>query len=256
MADIKKHYPLELHDREEDLLREYLQYEILNALFDSKYALKYTFLGGTCLRIVYNTQRFSEDLDFDNVGLAQSEFEETASIIQRYLQLRGYKVKINFKYKGAFHCNIRFPGILYDYSLSGHKEAKLLIKLDTEKQGFEYERRLVRITKFSVDTEIFATPIDLLCSQKIAAALGRKRAKGRDYYDLRYLLDRTDPDLRYLSERLDIHSKDELLSRMQSRFDEVDFNKMAKDVQSFLFVAEGIEWVRNFPAYWTKRFGK
>jgi predicted nucleotidyltransferase component of viral defense system len=34
-----------------------------------------SFIGGTAIRIVYGSQRFSEDLDFDNFGLTFEQFE-------------------------------------------------------------------------------------------------------------------------------------------------------------------------------------
>lgn len=43
-----------------------MQYKILALIFNSDFATKFAFLGGTCLRIVHQTNRFSEDLDFDN----------------------------------------------------------------------------------------------------------------------------------------------------------------------------------------------
>jgi len=66
LEEIKSFYPSPLQQRGAFLLREYLQYKILALLFDSAYANKFAFLGGTCLRIVHSNQRFSEDLDFDN----------------------------------------------------------------------------------------------------------------------------------------------------------------------------------------------
>ncbi|MEO0733514.1 MAG: nucleotidyl transferase AbiEii/AbiGii toxin family protein [Bacteroidota bacterium] len=126
LKTIQSFYPVELQREKMFLLREYLQYEILKLLFEGKYAHKYTFLGGTCLRICYGTNRFSEDLDFDNVGLTEIEFEETAALIKTGLELLGYTVAIKFTYKGAFHCHIKFPSLLYHYDLSGHKDAKLL----------------------------------------------------------------------------------------------------------------------------------
>ena len=185
------------------MLREYLQYEILKMIFESKHASAYTFLGGTCLRLAYGTERFSEDLDFDNVGLTATDFEETGRAVQKGLELLGYKTRIKFSHKDAFHCKVTFPGILYDYGLSGHKEARIFIKLDSEKQDYDYQRELVRIQKFGVDTDIFVTPPDLLVSQKIAAVLGRKRPKGRDFYDLTWLLTQGHtPDYGYLNLRL------------------------------------------------------
>lgn len=250
MEDILQEFPKTLHQKKAFALREYLQYEILKAIFESKHALKFTFLGGTCLHLVYGTERFSEDLDFDNEGLTEEEFEETGAIVKRWLELLGYQVDIRFIYKGAFHCNVRFPGLLYDYKMSGHKEAKLLIKLDTEKQHFEYDRELVRLRKFGVDTEIFAPPLHLLCSQKISAALGRKRAKGRDYYDLWWLLQRTSPNYEYLAQKLEISDAKTLNKRVSIRMAELDFDQLAADVAPFLFNEKDIEAVRQFPSFW------
>lgn len=248
--EIKRFYSEDLWDRQEFLLREYLQYEILKLIFASKHGNAYTFLGGTCLRIVYGTERFSEDLDFDNVGLTQEQFEETAISVQKGLELLGYTTNIKFTYKGAFHCKVTFPSILYNYKLSPHKEARIFIKLDTEKQHFDYEPSLVRIQKLGVDADIFATPLSLLCSQKISAVMGRKRPKGRDFYDLCWILDRELPDYGYLEQKLKVNDENGLRQLVQGQIDNFDFSELADDVSPFLFVQEDIERVRNFPRFW------
>jgi predicted nucleotidyltransferase component of viral defense system len=60
------------------MIREYLQYKILEILFDSPYSTGFCFLGGTCLRIVHGNRRFSEDLDFDNITMSEKAFGEVA----------------------------------------------------------------------------------------------------------------------------------------------------------------------------------
>ena len=250
MLQIQKEFPEFLHQEKEFLLREYIQYEILRIIFQCKYAHKYTFLGGTCLRICYGTDRFSEDLDFDNVGLDQAEFEETARIIKRQMYLLGFNMELRYAYKGAYHCNIKFPGILYNYRISGHKEAKLLIKMDTEKQHYDYERQLIKISKFGIQTEILAVPRNLLASQKIAAIMGRKRPKGRDFYDLTWLLRGTPPDYGYLQARLEVSDADGLRALVRERIAPFDFDELARDVQPFLFYLSDVELVREFPAFW------
>ena len=251
LNEIKKAYPDFLHDRGPFLLREYLQYEILKAIFESKYAMAYTFLGGTCLRLVYGTERFSEDLDFDNVGLSAADFEETGHAVQRWLELLGYQTSIKFSHKDAFHCKVTFPGILYDYGLSGHKEARIFIKLDSEKQNYDYQRELVHIQKFGVDADIFVTPPGLLVSQKIAAVLGRKRPKGRDFYDLTWLLTQGhSPDYGYLDVRFGLTDPATLRSRVAQHVASFDFDQLTRDVAPFLFRAESLEMVRSFPAFW------
>jgi len=251
LDEIKKEYPEFLHERAPFLLREYLQYEILKIIFESKHASAYTFLGGTCLRLAYGTERFSEDLDFDNVGLSAADFEATGRAVQKGLELLGYTTRIKFSHKDAFHCKVTFPGILYDYGLSGHKEARIFIKLDSEKQDYDYQRELVRIQKFGVDTDIFVTPPDLLTSQKTAAVLGRKRPKGRDFYDLHWLLTQGHtPDYGYLDTRFGIAGPAELRSRVAQHIADFDFDQLARDVAPFLFRDEGVERVRSFPAFW------
>lgn len=252
MKEILRWYPEELHTKKAQMLREYLQYEILKAIFQSKYNYKYTFLGGTCLRIAYNTERFSEDLDFDNVGLEQAEFEETAEIVMRHLKLLGYEVTLSFAYKGAFHCNVRFPALLYKYELSGHKEAKLLIKLDTEKQNFDYEREIYDLNKFGVRADIRVTPLALLASQKVAAILGRKRPKGRDFYDLSFILEKTRPNYDYLYHRFQVNSPGELRTLVRDGTAAFDFAELARDVSPFLQKQEDIARVAGFREYWEK----
>ncbi|PHI21305.1 hypothetical protein CEQ90_02585 [Lewinellaceae bacterium SD302] len=250
MSEILKEYPEQLHDRQSFLLREFLQYEILRLIFNSKHGSAYTFLGGTCLRIVHGTDRFSEDLDFDNVGLSKAEFEETGEAVRKGLELLGYRTTIKFSHKDAFHCKVTFPGILYDYSLSGHKEARIFIKLDTEKQHYEYERSLVRLQKFGVSADIFATPEALLASQKIAAIMGRKRPKGRDFYDLAWLLKRTTPDYGYLKQRFEVTTPEELRKLINERIAPFDFDQLTKDVAPFLFNQESLKMVKEFPEFW------
>lgn len=236
--------------RGNDMLREYLQYEILKFIFESKYAHKYTFLGETCLRIAYDSRRFSEDLDFDNVGLTQAEFESTAQVVKRELELRGFEVTITFAYKGAFHCKVRFPRLLHIYELSLHKEATMLIKLDTEKQHYDYERRIVTIDKFGIRTDIRAVPLPLLGSQKIAAILGRKRAKGRDFYDLHYILDRSGLDYGYLRQRFGTETPAEVRRLVADHLATLDFDALARDVRPFLVDIAEVDRVRAFGEWW------
>ena len=250
LADIEPQFPEHVHAKKLFMLREYLQYEILKILFNSKYGHRYTFLGGTCLRIAYNTDRFSEDLDFDNRDLTVEEFEETMRIVKRGLELIGYETTIRNVYKGAYHCHLKLPGLPHRYGLSGHKEAKLLIKLDTEKQHYDYKPQLHELKKFGVHTDILIVPLDLLASMKIAAVMGRKRPKGRDYYDLSYILERATPEYGYLDDRFGVTDAEGLRELVNERIAPFDFGALANDVRPFLFLAEDIERVRNFPAYW------
>ena len=68
------------------ILREYLQYKILQIVFaQPQYASQLCFLGGACLRIVHGNNRFSEDIDFDNFGLSESNFQSISEEIKKEL---------------------------------------------------------------------------------------------------------------------------------------------------------------------------
>jgi len=50
-----------------NIVREYFQHVFLGELYKLSNAEKLLFKGGTALRIVYGSPRFSEDLDFTRV---------------------------------------------------------------------------------------------------------------------------------------------------------------------------------------------
>lgn len=249
LTEIRNFYPALLHNRGEFLLREYLQHKILELIFQSEYATKFSFLGDTCLRIVHNNQRFSEDLDFDNFDLSASDFDEVTIIIRNGLELEGFNVEIRNVLKGAFHCYIRFPGLLYETGLSGHREAKILINLDTEPQHFDFEPEQFFLNKFDVFMRIKTTPSDILLSQKVLAITQRKRPKGRDFFDLVFLMGRTKPNYSFLDFRLNIKTAEELRQHLLKACEQFDFKALAEDVKPFLFIPNDINRVMAFEKY-------
>ncbi|MDR9410819.1 MAG: nucleotidyl transferase AbiEii/AbiGii toxin family protein, partial [Balneolaceae bacterium] len=94
LREIQPFYPEKLRRFPRFLLREYLQYKILEIIFESKYATHLCFLGGTCLRIVHGNNRFSEDLDFDNIDLKEDAFQDIATEIEKQLEREGYEVEL------------------------------------------------------------------------------------------------------------------------------------------------------------------
>jgi predicted nucleotidyltransferase component of viral defense system len=168
LTEIEKYFPPKEQVFKRNIFREYLQYKILQIIYDSKYGSKLYFLGGTCLGVVHNNQRFSEDLDFDNTGLSKDDFEEITVLIKKRLELEGCKVEIKNIFKGAYRCCIRLQEILFDNKLSGYKEEKIFIQLNTEAQHFEYEPDKEILNKFDVFTQIQTTPADKILAKKIS----------------------------------------------------------------------------------------
>lgn len=236
LEEIRKFYPENLQQAGGFLLREYLQHKILEIIYDSEYAAKLVFLGGTCLRIVHGNLRFSEDLDFDNLHMNANEFSAVAETVERGLNLIGYRVEMKVVHRTAYHCYIRFPDILFNEKLSGHKEQKILIQLDTEPQNFDYRPEIFLLNRFDVFTEVFVCPPSLLLAQKYFAVLNRKRNKGRDFYDISFLLGKSiQPDWEYLKQKTGIEDRKELKNALLQKCADLDMDAMADDVGPFLF---------------------
>ena len=252
LQQIEQQYP-EFAGRpfKRNLLREYLQYKILEIIFNSEYAPQLSFLGGTALRIVYGNARFSEDLDFDNFGLNETEFDGLAQKVRAGLEAEGLKVEVDTTAKGAYRCRVRLPNILFVNELSPHQEEKILIQIDSAPHHFAYKPDRKGLNKFDVFSEIFVTPPDILLSQKICAAIGRKRAKGRDFYDIVFLLSFVKPNYGYLKARLGIGDGESIRKKLLESIAEFDFKELGQDVQHFLFNAKDtrkVELFREFMA--------
>jgi len=230
------------------ILKEYIQYQMLDILFNSVYKEKISFIGGTCLRIVYNNQRFSEDLDFDNFGLTEEEFVAMTDKLAMELEKLGYRVKLDDKGKdkrlNAFRRNITFPGLLYEQKISGHKEQKFLIKVESQAHNFAYAPEKKLINKFNFYTIISCTPLSILLSMKICTIFNRK--KGRDFYDLLFLAKKAKPDYSYINHKLGINSPGEVEKLFMEECKKVDFRLKQKDVEKFLFNKSETNWILNF----------
>lgn len=250
LAEIEKNYPENLRAFRGFLLREYLQHKILQFIFDSSYASRLCFLGGTCLRIVHGNSRFSEDLDFDNFELKEEVFGEIAGHIKDQLEREGYDVEMKTVYRGAYHCYIRFPELLYREGLSGHAGEKILIQLDTEPQHYEFTPDKYILNRFDVFTQIFVTPPQLLLAQKFYTILNRQRNKGRDFFDAIFLLSKVDaPDYAYLKKKAGIATPQDLKDRLLEKCSKIDMGQMAKDVEPFLFNPSDTKKVTLFVDY-------
>jgi len=249
LNQIEQYYPENLRAYRKNILREYLQYKILEIIFNSKIAIKLSFLGGTALRIVYDASRFSEDLDFDNFGLTEDDFVFLSSDIKKRLGELGYQAEIKNVFKGAYRCYIKLPNILFDNQISVLKEEKIMIQIDTASHDFTYEPAKIILNKFDVFTQIFVTPLDILLAQKFYAALNRKRCKGRDFFDIIFLLQKTKPNYDYLKIKMGIKNSHQLKEAMEDLSGKINFNEVVKDVEPFLSNPSDSQKIKLFSQY-------
>ncbi len=209
---------------------------ILDYLSSTPYIRKMAFIGGTSLRLVMGIDRFSEDLDFDCKDLSKDEFIEMTNGVIRFLEQSGLRVETRGKDHPkltAFRRNIHFPELLFDLGLSGHKEERFLIKVESQDQGIVYPPVITHIKGCGFFFS-FPVPSDgVLCSMKISAMLAR--AKGRDFYDLMFLLSQSQPDYDFLSKRCGVHNLQEFKEATTELLKTVDLKKKQKDFEHLLF---------------------
>lgn len=248
-------YPQNLQAFKESILKEYLQYKILNSIFNSRYANKLAFLGGTALRIIYGNTRFSEDLDFDNFNLSEEEFISLKTIIQRDLRLEGLETEINAVTKNAYRIKIRIPKLLFDMGLSTMNLQKILIQVDTVPQHFEYTPDKPLLNKFDVFTKINAVPKDLLLSQKLFALINRKRIMGRDFFDIVFLHGiGAKPNFTYLKKNINIDNQKDLKKYLLEKTAPLNFRDLAHGVEPLLFDSRDKKKVLFFTEFIEQNF--
>jgi len=224
-------------------LREFLQLLILKKIDEHGCFRQMAFVGGTALRILYDLNRFSEDLDFSLVNQENYDFEQIMKRLETDLRLENLEVSIKYKSKktvaSAF---IKFHGLLHQLNLSPRHDQALLIKFEVDQNpplGWD--------TKFSMVNSDFLIGInhyDLpsLFAGKLHALLYRKYTKGRDYYDFIWYIGRkVKPNLTFLNNaiyqtqniqlNLDWQS---LSAELKSKFNETDFSAIRADVSPFL----------------------
>lgn len=254
IADIKNTYPANLHMFDKELLREYLQHIILDFVYEHKLSSKLIFIGGTCLRIVYGSQRFSEDIDFDNKGLTFSEFEELMNHVGDRLKKEGFEVAMKQLRKGAYHCYIKFPHVLYEQGLSPLLDEQILIQIDTMDQEVNYESEKYILDGFEVFKQISVVPKDILLSQKLITILKRQRSKGRDFYDVMYLLQSTSPNEAFLKDKLSVKNTREAINKVLDHVENINMSEMVRDVSPFLLKKEDAERLMKFSEYLKQKF--
>ncbi|MFH2085889.1 MAG: nucleotidyl transferase AbiEii/AbiGii toxin family protein [bacterium] len=226
------------------LLKERLQYYVLQFVSTSAYSKSLLFKGGTCLRFFYDLPRLSEDLDFDVIGLEFNMSDFDQSITKHFketLQFKDFTTKLAGNNRTLY---LKFP-ILYQIlpEFNNSDSPILFLRFDVANViGTKYQTDISTKStgNFAFIIRHYALP-DLFAG-KIAAILQREiidglekvtRTKGRDYYDLIWYLEKkTTPNWNYLEE-LTAQSKAQILQSLQVKIDNLDLVIIEQDLLPF-----------------------
>lgn len=164
-----------------NVLREYLQSQILRSLHESRAFTSLSFVGGTALRFVYGLRRFSEDLDFSVEAPQGYAPRLWLSRLDRFLRLSGYEAAVSWNDRKTVNTAwIRFAGLLRDLDIAAQPGQKIAIKLEIDTRppaGANTQRMVVqRHTMVALQHHDLAS----MMAGKIHATVTRSRTKGRD----------------------------------------------------------------------------
>jgi predicted nucleotidyltransferase component of viral defense system len=225
-------------------LREYLQAFVLRSLHESEAFRPLAFVGGSALRFLHGLPRFSEDLDFSLVSAAGYAGKEWMAKVKRDLTLAGFSPEVTWNDRKVVHTGwVRVAGVLYEAGLSAMPAEKLAIKLEIDTRppaGAHCERRVV--TRY-VTFLLQHYDLPSLLAGKLHAAITRKYAKGRDWYDLMWYLSQHPPvvpNLPLLQHALDQtqgagrHRAQAWVELVSARLATLDLQAVCDDVSPFL----------------------
>ncbi len=186
-----------------NIMREYLQHLFLSYFYQLPQSTDIYFKGGTALRFVYQSARFSEDLDFstnkeDIPGIEDILLEVLGKVEKENIQATLQEAKTT---SGGYLAIIDF--VLLDQTIPVQIEISFREKVVTGE--------VVTVTSdFIPPYTLVILAQDQLVSGKIRALKARRKA--RDFYDLYFILRKQlpIPDKRdVLSEVLNaLHSQD------------------------------------------------
>ena len=163
-----------------NVVREYCQHLFLSYLYQQPGSERLLFKGGTALRIVFRSPRFSEDLDFTGVNIIHHEIEDIFGNTLANVEKTGILVELEESKKTTGG----FLGIASFHAYDQKIEIKIEISL---RQGKASEGvRAVVQSDYLPPYSLVHLPTEVLIQGKLDALFARQ--KSRDFYDYFYLL--------------------------------------------------------------------
>ena len=227
-------------------LYEVMQQVTLAGLARGGFFTEAAFYGGTCLRLFYGLQRYSEDMDFTLLSANPNFcFENYFPAIIEEARLLGREVNITKKDKCNFgRVESAFLKDTTDvYNLNFQTERSLKIKIEVDTQPpllFQTEQKLL-VQPYSFMVRCMTLPC--LFAGKMHALVYRQwknRVKGRDWYDFEWYIRWGYPlSWAHLHERIVEFSgkeciQSEFVDQLHHRLATTDIQRVKADVLPFV----------------------
>lgn len=236
---------------EQQAIREITQEIVLAALGRSDFFKHALFQGGTCLRIFYGLNRFSEDMDFIlQQPAADFQLKNHLRNLTHELSAYGYDIEISDRsktdsaIKSAFIKDNSLVKVINLHNSTG-QTAKIKIKLEIDTNPPTGSGHELKYLDFPFVSAVAIQDKPSLFAGKLHALLCRDYVKGRDWYDfIWYTSQDININFEFLSSAINQLgpwknqgikiNKDWVLSELERKIIALDWNRAKEDVRRFL----------------------
>ena len=254
------------NEERENAAKEIIQEIALAGLSRGGFFEKAAFYGGTCLRIFYGLNRFSEDLDF---ALLEKDPDFRLSdyfpSLEREFASYGIEIRAEEK-KKDFDSDVRsaflkgntlalmmtfFPKSEDARKIISNQKMKIKFEVDTDNPKGGRTETKFRLLPAPYQVRVFGE--STLFAGKIHAIICRNyknHVKGRDYYDYLFYIGKGSAfNLEYLENKLkstEAIAQNEKLTlgkvkeMLKARFETVDYESAKEDVSNFIHDKSGL----------------
>jgi len=164
----------------QNVVREYCQHLFLSYLYQQPDSEKLLFKGGTALRVLLHSPRYSEDLDFTGINLTQQEIENMFIDTLAEVERTGIEVSLMEAKKTT-------GGYLGIAEFRAY-EKKIPVQIEVSLRNTKSLKGIRTIVENEYITAytLVHLPIEEITQGKLSALMSRHKA--RDFYDYFFLL--------------------------------------------------------------------
>lgn len=255
------------NDERENVIKEILQEIALAGLSRGGFFEKAAFYGGTCLRIFYGLNRFSEDLDFALLTEDKNfRLDQYFPALEKEFRSYGIDISVEAKDK-SIDSEVRsaflkgntlmimmsfFPRSEDAKKVISNQKLKIKFEIDTNNPGGGRTESKFRILPAPYEVKVFDEAT--LFAGKIHAIICRNyknHVKGRDYYDYLFYIGKGSKfNLTHLENKLkntegtlaenEKLTLDKVKTLLKNRLETVDYESAKKDVLNFISDKESL----------------
>lgn len=228
-ADQVKSLSKKFKINESIVVREYIQLLFLKKLYEQSFSKDIYFKGGTAIRLLFNGDRFSEDLDF-TVQAKESDFKIN---IKKFLSSLENQYPISFKERKTI------TGKTYLLTAKvPHQKSNIFVKLDFSMREniLEPSKNIIK-TDYPIVMQAFVNSLSKneILAEKIRAILTRK--KHRDLYDLWMLQELgAKIDTKLISKKLAYYHETFKSKNLIKKLDSFSSQEFIQDLRPFVSI--------------------